>query len=140
MMELLTIIESTTLFVLAGIHFNWAIGGTWGFDVAIPTKENGERLMNPGKIDSATVGFGLASFGLYYLILIGWIEWEIPFWALNYAKWVIAGIFTLRSIGDFRYLGFFKKLKTTEFAKKDTKIYAPLCLGLGVIGFLLATL
>ncbi len=138
MITVLTLIQSTTLFFLAGIHFNWALGGEWGFDAALPTKENGERLINPKKPDSAIVGFGLASFGLYYLILVGWVNWSIPWWALEYVRWVIAGIFTLRAMGDFRYVGFTKKLRTTEFAKKDTQIYAPLCLGLGIIGFYLA--
>jgi len=34
-------------------------------------------------------------------------------------------------------VGFFKKIKHTEFAKSDSKIFSPLCLSIGVIGVLI---
>ncbi|WP_373072949.1 DUF3995 domain-containing protein [Sulfurimonas sp.] len=47
--------------------------------------------------------------------------------------WIISAVFTLRSVGDFNMVGFFKKIKDTEFAIYDTKYFSPLCLILGVI-------
>jgi len=41
----------------------------------------------------------------------------------------------LRAIGEFKYLGFFKKIKNTEFAIADSKLFSPLSLA---IGFLIA--
>lgn len=120
--------------VLACIHFNWVIGGTYGFSKSIPTKENGERLFNPKIMDSAVVGLVLLGFGGFYLIKSGLIQleiWQTPF---AYASWIIAGIFVLRSIGEFKYLGFFKKIKDSEHEIAYRKILLPMCLGIGVVG------
>lgn len=49
MNTLLGIIESIILIILSGIHFNWAFRGEWGFEKALPTNENGEKVINPKK-------------------------------------------------------------------------------------------
>jgi hypothetical protein len=38
-------------------------------------------------------------------------------------------------MGEFNYVGFFKKVKDTEFAKWDTKLFSPLCLLISSFGF-----
>jgi hypothetical protein len=43
----------------------------------------------------------------------------------------------LRAIGDFNYVGFFKKIKHTKFGKNDTKYFSPLCLTIGVLTIIL---
>ena len=50
----------------------------------------------------------------------------------------LAITFAGRAIGDFRLVGLFKRVRGTGFAKLDTWIYAPLCLGLGVAIFFVA--
>jgi len=113
-------------------------GGTFGFAQAIPTNKNGERVLNPGKVDSAIVGLGLMAFAAFYLIISGILTVHVPQWVLSYGKWIVPGIFMLRAIGDFRYVGFFKGVKQTEFAQMDTRLFSPLCLLIGIIGFALA--
>ena len=54
-MVYLSLILVIIFFILSIIHFNWVRGGTWGFDNALPTNENGERILNPRKIDSLIV-------------------------------------------------------------------------------------
>ena len=39
----------------------------------------------------------------------------------------------LRAIGDFRYVGFFKRVRDSSFARLDTLAYSPLCAGLAVL-------
>ena len=51
--------------------------------------------------------------------------------------WIIAGIFILRAIGDFRYVGFFKSVKQSAFARADSRYYSPLCLLIGVLGIMI---
>ena len=36
----------------------------------------------------------------------------------------------MRAIGDFRYVGFFKRVRGSRFARMDTTLYSPLCLAL----------
>lgn len=138
------IIFSSILFciftVLGLIHFNWVIGNDWGLDQSLPTNEKGERLFTPRRFDSAVVGLGLVAFGIFYLLQTGFINFEIPQWIEKYVQWIIPAIFLLRAVGDFKYAGFFKKIKDTEFAKADTKIFSPFCLLLGILGVLIAVL
>lgn len=51
----------------------------------------------------------------------------------------ISTLFALRSVGDFRYIGFFKRKRKSKFARLDTALYSPLC-ALIAIGALLAAL
>lgn len=46
---LLSIIINVLLIGLGILHFNWAFGGEFGFSESLPTKENGERVLNPKK-------------------------------------------------------------------------------------------
>lgn len=131
---LLSLIFST----LGLIHWNWVFGGQFGFAQAIPTKENGERVLNPGRVDSAIVGLGLLAFAAFYLLISGLITIELPKWILSNVPWIIPTIFSLRAMGDFRYVGFFKRINQTEFARMDTKLFSPLCLFIGLIGFAIA--
>ncbi len=41
---------------------------------------------------------------------------------------VCALVFIIRAIGDFKFVGFFKKIKHSQFARYDTWFYSPLCL------------
>ena len=133
----LIIFQIGVLLFLAIIHFNWVLGGTWGFDKALPTNEEGKRVLNPTRTDSAIVAVGLFLFTSYYLVLGEIITIGVPSWMLTYAGWAISFIFILRAIGDFNYIGFFKKVKETPFAKRDSKYYSPLCFILGVVGLLI---
>jgi len=55
------------------------------------------------------------------------------------AVWLIAAVFALRAIGDFRYVGFFKRIRDTRFARLDTLAYSPLCAVLGVLSGIAAS-
>jgi hypothetical protein len=45
---------------------------------------------------------------------------------------ILAILFALRAMGDFHYVGFFKKVKSTPFALYDTKYFSPFCLYLSL--------
>lgn len=137
MYKILALLQSVIFLTLAIIHFNWVAGNKWGFDKALPTNERGERVLNPKKIDSAIVGFGLLLFCVFYFIKSSFFELHLPALVHDFAGWVISAIFIVRSIGDFNYIGFFKKVKQTPFAQMDTKVYSPLCLFLGGVGIFL---
>jgi len=124
-------------FVLAMIHFYWAIGGQWGFENALPTDEQGIKLLNPKTIDSILVGTILLIFGLLYWSSLKTLKNKILTIIRNIGLWVIPILFLVRAMGDFKYLGFFKQVNGTVFAELDTKFYSPLCLIIGVVGILL---
>jgi hypothetical protein len=126
-------ILSLIFFSLAVIHIYWGFGGKSGSAAAIPTKENNKPVISPGPVDCFVVGIALLSIGIFVLIKAGIILFGVPAWLLNCGLWVIAAVFFLRAIGEFKYIGFFKKIKTTRFAQMDSKFYSPLCLVVGIL-------
>lgn len=136
-MEIISYVNAFIFLGLAFIHFYWAFGGKIFASAAIPTQQTGEKLFQPGIIATIIVGYGLMSFGFILLATNGFFSW-IPKEVVKWGTYAIAVIFSLRSIGDFRYVGFFKRIRTTDFAQKDTRIYSPLCLYLGVSTFIIA--
>lgn len=135
----LSLLLLVTFMILSGFHFYWLFGGTWGVSKVIPTKDNDTSALSPPQFATLVVALGLASFGGLYLIKSGLINLTFPSW-FEYAYWAIPAIFTIRAIGEFNYVGFFKKIKHTEFAKADSKLFSPLCLGMGIAGFLIQSL
>lgn len=122
--------------VLATIHFYWAFGGKWGIDAALPTNKDGIRVLNPKATESSIVGFVLLFFAIFYLAKIGVLSITLPNWLLHYGGWILPSIFLFRVIGDFKYIGLFKKLKSTKFAKGDTRYFIPLCAFLSISAFI----
>lgn len=134
---ILSFLLSLILFGLGVIHFSWAIGYKSGFSASIPTKQNGERLFNPKKMDCAFVGIGMTAFGIFYFLASGLIGHNLPEWIVKYGSWIIPIVFLLRAIGEFKYVGFFKRVKGTDFSKWDTRLFSPLCFGIGIIGIVI---
>jgi hypothetical protein len=133
----LAIIEAIIFLTLSGIHIHWLFGGKWGIHNALPSDPNGGKLFSPGIFATGMVAIGLLGFGIFYILKTGIFSITFPDWIFQYTGWVIASIFIIRAIGDFKYAGFFKQIKETDFAKYDTKLYSPLCLVIGLIGIIL---
>ena len=139
MVQFLGLFCFLVLSFLAGIHVYWALGGKWGITAVLPTDEKGTRKLNPGLIITLVVSIALAGIATLYGVKSKLFSLEfIPSLVLQYGLYISSGIFLLRAIGDFKYVGFTKKIKKTTFAKNDTKWFSPLCLFLGVTGFFIA--
>jgi hypothetical protein len=122
---------------ISAIHFYWAFGGTRGSDSVLPIKENNVKVLNPSVLSTVTVALGILGFGLFILVKSGLLDFNLPNWLNKYGLWIIASIFIIRAIGDFNYVGFFKKIKQTKFGKSDTKYFSPLCLLIGILTLIL---
>ncbi|WP_196889923.1 DUF3995 domain-containing protein [Aureivirga sp. CE67] len=135
MKKLLSIINFIIFLFLSLIHFFWLTGSTLWLEYAIPTNENYEKLLAPTNFDTLFVGLMLLFFAIIYL-------WkfqgkEIQNKVIKFFYWFVPIIFIIRSIGDFKYLGFFKTVTNTSFAKADSFLFAPLCLFLGISGLII---
>jgi len=122
------ILISLIFFTLSVIHLYWLLGGKWAIEAALPDKENGEKLFYPSKKSTLIVALGLLFFGVFCLVYGRVINFDLPVWLRESMISVIIGIFLLRAIGDFRYVGLFRKIKGTQFADKDSRYFTPLCL------------
>lgn len=137
-MTVIAIILFLIFLFISSIHFYWAFGGKWGSNAVIPTKsDNNTKVLNPTILPTLIAAFGLLGFGFFTLIISGLIHFYIPLWLYKLGLWIITCIFTLRAIGDFNYVGFFKKIKRTKFGENDTKYFSPLCLTIAILALIL---
>ena len=119
------------------IHLYWAFGGKWGAEGVFPSKSDGSQIASPGIAATLIVAIGLLAFALFYMVKGGFLSLNIPLWINKNGLWILTGIFILRAIVDFNYLGFFKKVKNTKFAVNDSKYYSPLCFLIGILTLIL---
>lgn len=117
----------TALFVfLAGAHFYWAAGGGSALDGFVPT-DAGRPVLTPGPLASIAVGVALLAAALVVACRAGLLCAGLPAWMARIGIWVLAAVFAGRAVGDFRYVGFFKRVRDTRFARRDTRLFSPLC-------------
>ena len=131
---------SAVLLLLAVIHLYWAAGGGTGTVGAVP-EVDGAPAFVPRTIDTLAVALALT---LGALVVLGRAGLWAPAWAappfFRGGVWLLSVVFLFRSIGDFRLVGFFKRVRGTRFARRDTLLYSPLCFLLGVALLRLALL
>ena len=136
-LNILSIVLFLIFLTLSMIHFYWVFGGEWGLKNAIPTTKENENIdFKPSALATALVAFFLLAFGVFYLLQTTFFSLNLPNW-FNFLLWFLPSIFLIRAIGDFNYVGFFKRKKNTLFAKWDRKLFSPLCLFISFIGFLI---
>jgi len=115
---MLAITTAAVFALLAGLHFYWAAFGTGEGSAAIP-EVDGVPAFKPSKAGTAAVGLVLLAAAAIVLLRV---------------ELLLAGaaaVLVLRAIGDFRLVGFFKRVKGSKFSRMDTLLYSPLCLALG---------
>lgn len=130
--QIVTILLCLILLALASIHFYWAAGGRIALAGSVPS-DGDEPLFTPGPLATAVVGCALvvaASIAALRgeLFLAG-----APDWLPMLGTWVLAFVFAGRALGDFRYFGFFKRVRGTLFARRDSRIYSPLCAAISLL-------
>ncbi|MFC5468299.1 DUF3995 domain-containing protein [Cohnella suwonensis] len=143
MAEVLAWLVGGVLVVLCGIHAYWAFGGKRGYEAALPevgssggferaSDAKKEKAFRPGKLATLLVAALLAVAAWATLELGGAVPRALFSERLSQAGgWFLGALFLVRAVGDFKYLGLFKRLKGTTFARWDTKLYTPLCFLLG---------
>jgi hypothetical protein len=141
MLSAIAILLIIIFLFLSGLHIYWGLGGKWGSAAVLPTKDDNEKIMMPGIIPTFTVASCLLFFGFIVLLDTMKTAVKLPLWLENlrhYGLWAIAVIFILRAVGEFNYLGFFKKHRNSKFGKNDSRIYSPLCMTIGILTGILA--
>lgn len=140
MITVIALILILIFLFLSALHIYWGLGGHWGNGAVIPTKDDNVKAIMPGIIPTFTVALGLLCFGaVVFLNSFDVNSNPVPWIGMirKYGLGVIAAIFILRAIGDFNYVGFFKKTKNTGFGRNDTRYYSPLCLIIGILAIIL---
>lgn len=116
------------VFVLLAVwHFCMAFMPGAGAPRAVPSVE-GKPLFVPTRSATVAVGVVLIAFGGLVLATAGSISLGVSRTALSWLSYALALGLLARAVGEFRYVGFFKRVRGTRFARLDTLIYSPLCL------------
>lgn len=118
--------------VLALWHFRMALApATTSASGAVPSVE-GRPLFVPSTKGTVAVGIVLLFFALLVAATGGLLSVFIPQFALVWLSYGLALGLLARSVGEFRYVGFFKRVRGSRFATLDTLVYSPLCLLLAI--------
>ena len=140
-MAVTIIIAGSLIAVFAGlslIHLYWLFGGRFGQLAAIP-EVDGKLVFQPSTLATLVVTIGLALCAVVIAGTAGMLAVPLSQPALAWLTRGLAVVLLLRAIGDFRLVGFCKRIRHTRFARLDTIIYSPLCLalaiGAGIVGF-----
>ena len=117
--------------LLSALHLYWAAGGRIGAEAALPERD-GAPLFQPGVASTLAVA-GLLAFAALLVLAHGghWPANALPPWVVRVGVPVVAVALLARAIGEFRYVGFFKRVRATRFARLDTRVYSPIALLLG---------
>jgi len=119
----------------AGFHVYWALGGQTGFGVSLPQRPDGMPVMAHRRAlwRPAAGGVALCLVLLATLLLdrTGYVALPVRGNAVRVLLLIAGGALVARSIVPNRYVGLFKTLRTTQWARYDTRLYSPLILLLG---------
>ena len=97
----------------------------------VPSKD-GEPVFVPSKASTIAVGMVLVLFAGLVAATAGLIPSGLPPTLLKWLSLALALGLLARSVGEFRYVGFFKRVRGSRFATMDTFLYSPLCLALAL--------
>jgi len=136
MIPIPSIILCLVFLALSAIHVRWLFGDEIAFEGVVPTRD-GEPLFRPGKGSTLLVAVALA-FAAVVSVWRGLYPLIGPSWVPRFGIWVLAAVFALRAIGDFRYIGIFKRVRGTRFARNDSLYFSPLCMGISGLAVWLA--
>jgi hypothetical protein len=127
-MQILSILLGAAFLAVAALHAYWAIGGRAGIDKAIPTVD-GRPLFIPGPAATFAVAGVLVAFSATAVVL-GFFAHLLGDYRLlpQVAGFAIGVVLILRAVGEFRYVGFFKRNRDSAFARYDTWLFSPFCL------------
>lgn len=126
---------------LAALHVYWAtraVPDVAPAGGAVPVRADGTPLFRPGRTSTLAVALLLGAAAIVVLGRTALIATLAPAALYRIATWVLGSVLLLRAIGEFRYVGLFKRRRGTRFATMDTWLYTPLCAALAAGVFYLA--
>jgi hypothetical protein len=95
---------------LSLIHFYWALGGRFGKSAAIPQISDRPAFV-PSAFATFAVAVGLSVCGLLVAAAAGFIASPLSATWSKWACYAFAAGLLARAVGDFRLVGFFKRIR-----------------------------
>lgn len=124
------LVATASLAAITLLHGAWVLGSPLWLDRVIPRTSDaagGRPLFVPARGLTGAVTLAFALLTLLPGLTLGWLPLPPPRMAPTLCLGA-AFIFVVRAIGDFRYCGLFRRIRSTTFARWDARLYTPLCL------------
>ena len=125
-------------FAIGLLHLYWVLAGKRPSPAVIPTQQ-GQFSFTPTPAMTLLVALALFVAAQIVLGALGIGRWGVPAWLFKIGVWGLAAVFSGRAIGDFHWVGFFKTIRHTPFARNDTRFYSPLCVVIAIVCATLGT-
>ena len=127
----------TIIAFAAAFHLHWALGGRLGYSVSLPQRRDGTPVMAHRlpwwRPAAGAVALGLLVLALLLLAYAGHLPLPLPRGLARAALLATGAAFVARALVPNRYVGLFKSLRSTRWARFDTRLYSPLFLLLGLL-------
>lgn len=117
---------SIAFLLLAAWHLWMAYRPSAGMSAAVPSVD-GKPLFVPSRAATLAVAAALAACALLVSATGGLIDAGLARGVLVAPSYALALGLLARAVGDFRYVGFFKRVRGSRFAHVDTLVYSPAC-------------
>lgn len=130
-MHFLALLIATVLGSLSALHVYWGLGGRWAFAASIPHQPSKSPTL-PGPVACFAVAVALLTAAYLCVAHAFVLSFPKERSLVRYGVLGVAVVFALRTLGDFRYVGLFKRVVGTGFATRDTKLYTPLTASIAV--------
>jgi|SRR5471030_1513427 len=127
MNNLLALVVCSVFVVLALWHFYMALRPSPGKAGTVPSV-SGKPLFVPSRAATVAVGVVLVLFASLVAATGGIVQLGLPSVALSWLSFALALGLLARAVGEFKYVGLFKRVRGSKFATLDTFVYSPLCL------------
>jgi len=136
-MPILAVFAIAIIAFAAAFHFRWAFGGRRGFEISLPQRPDGQpvlrhllRLWRPAAL---LIASGLVLLAGLVAAKALQLTHGIDPRLLELSLLATGAAFIARAVVPNRYVGFFKRLRSTRWARYDTWLYSPLFLTLGLL-------
>jgi hypothetical protein len=127
----------------ASFHLHWALGGRLGYSVSLPQRPDGEPVMvhriGWWRWAAGCVALGLVLLGALAVAVGRHHASPLPSGIAKAALVGAGAAFVLRAIVPTPWTGFFKRIRSTRWARYDSWLYSPLFLLLGAALIAIAT-
>jgi hypothetical protein len=116
---------------------HWALGGRLGYSVSLPQRPDGRPVMAHRlpwwRPAAGAVALGLCALAWLLLAHAGHLPLPLPPGLARATLLATGAAFVARALVPNPYVGFFKSIRTTRWARFDTRLYSPLFLLLGLL-------
>jgi len=119
----------------AAFHLHWALGGRIGYSVSLPQRPDGAPVMAHRlgwwRWAAGGIALGLVLLGALVVVVGQGLVSPLPPDLAKSALILTGTAFILRAIVPTPWTGFFKRIRSTRWARYDSRLYCPLFLLLG---------